>query len=117
MPSPYINTPMRAFSEDGGLCLASLETVYRFAPEEIRAIRTVEKPISFPEWNKPVAPDDEIYKPYAIRQGAYGMLRCSSYHTVEIERDGERFELRILPYDLPIVERLTGLTAERTIQS
>ena len=111
-PTPYAQLNMRAFVKDAQLCLATLDGLYAFPMSELRAIRTVNKHISTLSWNKDDDPDKGIYKPYKMTVDQYGCVHFKPYHILEIEHMGTLWGIYFPCYELPTMEKLTGLHAE-----
>lgn len=109
--APYINTSFSAFSDSQNLYLADTDGKYAFPLDSLKAIRTVKKTIRIDEWIKDEECNKGIYKQYKLSEDNYGGIICKVYHILEIEKDGEHWELYFPCYELPVFEELTGLTA------
>lgn len=110
-PSEYINLEVKAYVKDGQLCLADTESVYAFPLEEMTGIRTVRKRISVPSWNKSELPTKGIYKPYKLTVANTGYIFFRPYYILEFNHYGTPCGIYFPSYELPTVERLTGLHA------
>lgn len=110
--TPYINFEFKAFADQEHVFLADLESKYAFALSELRAIRTVKKHISVMFWNKEEEMNKGGYKPYKLWEDKYGCANMKTYHVLELEHEGEIWGIYFPCYELPIFEKLTGLTAE-----
>lgn len=107
----YAALNYKAYSDGENLYLVWTDGKYAFPRSELKAIRTVKRPICFLGWFKDEPPDSEAFKPYKLAADEYG-VRCKRYHILEIERDGETWGIYLPSYELPAIEELTGLKAE-----
>ena len=110
--TPYMNLDARAYVQEDCLCIADLEKVYSFNLSEIKAIKTVNKRISIPTWNKEEHPTKGEFKQYRMTVNNVGEIFFKPYHILEIEHGGELYGLYFPCYELNTFEFLTGLTAE-----
>ena len=109
IPTPYINFENKIFDDGDNLCFADTENVYSFKKSDLRAIRTVEKKISVPSWNKKSMPTEGEYATYGMTVNKMGMVTMKRYHILEIEHEGELLGIYFPCYELDTFERLTGL--------
>lgn len=114
MPTPYINFNAKTYDEGRALCVAGVDNVYSFPKDELKAIRTVNKGIALLNWNKDEEPTKGKYKEYKLSTDNMGLVHAKPYHILEIEHEGEIYGLYFPCYELPVIERLTGLRAENT---
>lgn len=110
--SAYINIDCKAYVENDALHIAELENVYAFPLSEIKSIKTVNKRICVPFWNKEEAPKKGIYKQYKMTVNNMGMVYCKPYYILELSHNNEEYGIYFPCYELPVFERLTGLNAE-----
>ncbi|MBQ3489975.1 MAG: hypothetical protein IJA86_05245 [Clostridia bacterium] len=110
--TPYFNLDMKLYRRDNFLCLADLTAEYSFPFSSLKAIRTVNKRISVPSWNKEEASNEGIYKPYKITVNNIGDCFFKPYHILEIEHEAEIWEITFPCYELPHFEQITDLRAE-----
>ena len=103
---------MKLYRRDNFICLADLNNEYSFHISEFKTIRTVNKRISVPLWNKEEACNEGIYKPYKITVNNIGDRFFKPYHILEIEHEAEIWEISFPCYELPLFEQITGLRAE-----
>ncbi len=104
----FINIDVKAFMQDGALFFADTRRKYSIPLTSLGDIRTIKKRTSVPLWNKDVPYNDEKYKPYKITENNYGHIFFKPYYALSINHEGEEYELYFPPYELPIIERLTG---------
>ena len=105
----YANLDVKAYTRDGYLHLADIESVYSFKLSEIKAIRSVKKHTTLSSWNKDAEPTDKKYK---LTVDQYGMIHIKGYHIIEIEQEGEIYGIYFPSYEREAFEMLTGLRAE-----
>ncbi len=111
-PAPYVNPVFRVFADADYLYLANLEGKYAIPLSAIRAIRSIKRTIRITEWNKDEPFNKGIYKQYKLSEDDNDCLICKGYHIVEFESDNEWWGLYIPCYELPVIEELTGVTAD-----
>ena len=109
----FINIEVRAYVKDGALCLADAESVYAIPMESLRSIQTIKKTALFHGWNKEILPNDKSLKPYHVGVNQYETVFCKPYYILEAEIRGEIWGVYFPGYELPVVEGLTGLQAQR----
>ena len=114
---PYINTEFRIFLRNNCLCLADSETRYDLPMQAFSAIRTVKKRITLLQWNKEEPIKSPQYKPYKLAEANLGWILCRYYHILEFKHEDELYGLYFPCYELPLLERLTGLHAEPSCES
>jgi len=107
-----VNMDMRAYVQNGMLCLADVENLHAFKLEEMKAIRTVKQQICMFSWNKKEDIKSEAYMPYKLKKEDTGTVLVKPYHVLEFEHNGEPYGIYFPCYELPAFERLTGLRAE-----
>lgn len=107
-----INGEMKVYVQDGCLCLADTEGVYAFPLAECRAIRTVEHKTKLMFWHRPEPINAPAYKEYRLKKDDMDNVTVRSYHVLILEHGGDEYGIYFAPYDLPTVQRLTGLVAE-----
>jgi hypothetical protein len=106
----FSNPEMKVFVESGALCFADVNTRYDIPLSDITGIREIKKRIALPSWNKNTLPTEARYKPYRLTMNEYGQVFIRSYCVLDIYRDGlVQYELYFPTYELPIIERLTGI--------
>lgn len=110
--TPYMNYVMRIFRDDDTLYLVDWEEKYAIPLSELRAIRTVNKRITLPMWNKEVEASRGEYKKYKLKIGNYGEVGVKSYHILEFFHGGTDWEIYFPCYELEIFEKITGLKAD-----
>ena len=104
----YINLEMKVFADEEALYLADVETVYAVARTDLAVIRKVNKRVSIPGWNKPVAYNKGMFKEYKLTANKYGHIFMKPYYQLVIRRDGQEYALEFPPYELPTFQKLTG---------
>ncbi len=110
--SRYFNPEFKIFLEGDRLCLVNLEAKYAFPLSSLRAIRTVNKGIQIPTWNKNEAHNKGRYAKYKMSVDNYGCLHTKPYYILELEYEGESWGIWLPCYELPVFEAHTGLKAQ-----
>lgn len=110
--APYVNPVYRVFVDEEQLYLANLEGKYAIPLSAVQAIRSLKKTICILEWNKDEPYNKGIYKQYKLSEDDKDRLICKGYHVVEFTRENELWGLYIPCYELPVIEALTGVTAD-----
>lgn len=108
----YNTAIFSAFTDADTLYLANMEGKYAFPLSSLVSLRIVKKHITMDEWNKDECYDEGIYKPYKLVEDNYDRIHCKSCGILEIDRAGEVWGIYVPPYEVPVLERLTGLTAQ-----
>lgn len=110
----FANPEMKVFVENGELCFAAVSARYSIPLEQIVAIREIPKRISMTSWNKNSLPREGRYAPYRIQMNEHGQVFTRSYGVLDINRDGLAiYELYFPIYELPVLEQLTGIVAQK----
>ncbi|MBQ8382941.1 MAG: hypothetical protein IJX47_07050 [Clostridia bacterium] len=110
--TPYHNFEMRVFVESDTLFLTDVESKYAIPLASLTAIRTVNKRISVPLWNKDIGYNEGIYKSYKLTANNMDDVFLKPYHILEFTHEGELWGIWFPCYELPVMEALTGLKAE-----
>ena len=111
-PAPYINIDVKMYKDNGGLCIADAESVYRFDISELREIKTVNKRISVMCWNKEGDPRKGEFKQYKMTVNNMGCVYFKPYYILEIEHGGEIYGVYFPVYELEAFKKLIGLPAQ-----
>ncbi len=112
MPTPYFNFNAKAYDDGRHFCVAGIDNVYSFPKEEMVKIRRVNKRIQLFNWNKDEEPTKGKYKEFKLATDNMGLVHAKPYYILEIEHNGELWGLYFPCYELPVIERLTGIRAE-----
>lgn len=110
--APFINFEIKAYTDGKYLYFADVENVYSFDLSELKLIKTINKRISVLNWNKDEDPRKGEYKQYKITMNDMGSIFFKPYYILEGERDGQAYCVYFPCYELPTLERLTGLRAK-----
>lgn len=111
--TPYINASVKMYATQDELYIVDLDSVYTLEKYELRRITTVNKRISVSGWNKEEDPRQGSFKPYKITLNNVGDIFFKPYYILEIERDFVRYGIYFPCYELEVMERLTGLKADK----
>ena len=104
-----INTSQQIASYIGD---CNIETVYSFDLSELRSIKTVNKRISVPIWNKDEEPTEGRFKKYKLKVDEAEDVYFKPFHILEIDHYGSIFGIYFPCYELSLFEKLTGLAAQ-----
>ena len=108
-PYTFIATEVKIYKEGDALMLADLYQTFAIPKEALTAIRTVQKPVTLPAWNKETPIDQPPYNGYNLTLNHNG-VHFKYYHTLTVTRgDGEEYDLYFPPYEITTIEALTGL--------
>lgn len=106
----FANVNSWVFINDGALCFADVTMRATIPLECITGIRTVKKRVILSNWHKNTPHNKGEFKEYRIVMNEnHPVIR--QYHALCITCDGEDYELYFPSYELPVIERLTGLRA------
>lgn len=109
--APYFLANYKLFADNQTLYFVNLDGKYAFPKSEMKGIRRVKKHIRVMGWNKDTQPNEGIYKQYKLTTDQYGCVHSKTYGILKLEHNGQGYELYIPCYELPRIEKLTGLTA------
>lgn len=109
---PYFNPVFKIFADSENLYLANLEAKYSIPLSSLQVIRTVNKTIRVPGWNKEEAPNSGIYKQYKITTDNLDCIHSKPYHILEFHHNGDIWGIYFPCYELPILEAVTGIKAQ-----
>lgn len=112
----YYCYTLKWYVRNGRLLLADADGVIAVPLNEIKAIRTIRKRILLPGWTMDGSLTNEKRKPYELKtaRSSYGeeWLSVGWYHVLAFEHKGETWGIWFPNYELPAVEKLTGLKAD-----
>jgi len=114
----YDPMEMYVFEEKGYLCLADLSSVYGIAPiSSFKKIEYITKKSSFSCWNKDEPYNKGKYKEYKISADKYETeFYIKNLCSVQLELNGEEYEIIVPPYDIYAFENILGLKAEYPVE-
>jgi hypothetical protein len=108
-PYTFIATEVKIYTEGEVLVLADVHQKFSIPLSSLTGLRTIQKPVTLPVWNKDAYVDQPPYDQYHITINQNG-VNFKPYHALLIRDDeGEAYELYFPSYELPVIERLTGL--------
>lgn len=105
----YMNFEVKAFADEDNLYISDTAMKLALPKAAMTGIRRIDKKLNFCPWNKATAYDKGEYKQYKITANQYGMLFVKSCYALQIELNGEDYELYFPPYELSLMQELTGL--------
>ncbi len=104
----FDNIEVSAYIEQGALCMASAQELFRVPLTSIRGKRVYDEDFVVDYWLKEQDFDSEAYAAYNIRPAGYFSKRCHTYYGVELEGGYEFF---VPCYDIETLEGLVSLPA------
>lgn len=108
-PYTFIATEVKLYVEGEALVLADVHQKFSIPLSSLTGLRTIQKPVTLPVWNKDAPIDQPPYSGYNLTVNQNG-VHFKYYHTLCVTReDGEQYELYFPPYEIIPFERLTGL--------
>ena len=110
--APYFNPIFHIFTDSENLYLANLEGKYAISLTQVKAIRSIKKTIRIMGWNKDEAFNKGVYKQYKLSVDNFGCIICKNYHILEFEHDNELWGIYVPCYELPVIEKLTGIKSD-----
>ena len=108
----YFNPVYRIFADSENLYIVNCDGKNAFPLASLKGIRTVKKRARIMSWNKDVAYNEGAYAPFKLTVDQYGCIHCKCYHILELEHGGTAWGIYFPSYELPVLERITGLKAE-----
>ena len=113
--SAIANKPVRYYTDQDALCIATLGYVVRIPYERIEEVACVKRRIVFHFWNKEVPCGKEPYKKYKIRAAEGDQFTVKPYYAVSV-RGNEPFEFLIPPYEFECIAPLLGSKGANVIE-
>lgn len=108
-PYTFIATELKMYVEDDSLLLADVHQKFSIPLSSLVGIRTINKPVTMPVWNKDIPIDQPPYNSYSITVNQNG-IRFQPYCALHIRDDyGKEYDLYFPCYEIVPFERLTGL--------
>ena len=104
----FLNLPFFVYEEQGSLCIADAEQVWKIPLVSFRRIYQEKKRTSLPAWIKKESYLSEKYKKYKIKKNDLGLVLCH-YYRVEIQDERGDFYLLIPNYEAEILMNLIQL--------
>ena len=106
----FVNVSAWAFVENETLYLADVNHKYAIPLSEITCIRKGKKRAVFRGWNKPIPMDEPPYKECKFGVNQFGDIFSKTHYILEFRHNGETWGVYFLPYELPAISKLTGIT-------
>ena len=110
--SDCLNIEYKVYVRDGCLYAVTSEGKYAFPLDSLVAIRKIEKKLSMFGWNKDIEHNKGVYKQYKMKNDDYSNVIIRYYYVLESQAYGQNWGIYFPPYELELIERLTGLKAE-----
>ena len=107
-PVPYLNFETNVFLENDNICFADTQIVIALPLKSIIGIKTINKSISLPQWNKQESYKSKKYKSYKFAKTNTGALLSRPYHEIHFDIEGEVYCLIIPCYEKEPLLKLLG---------
>ena len=107
----FSNYGLHAYVEGKCLYFYDGENKFAFDLSSFTKISTFNEKVSIFMWNKDVPYTDEKWKKYGLGENKNSCITVPRYHILELDNNGTPFGICFGNYDLPVIERLTGLKA------
>lgn len=104
----FMNMEKRVFIEDDRFHIADTEKHLAFDIDAIKYIEMVKRRGMVIYWNKDIAYNKGIYKPYKIRVNQMGVL-FMDYGIMHIDMDGESYQLYLPKYEIDQLKSLVDI--------
>ena len=108
----FANADLKVFADHNALFIADTENLYEIALDSIEKISRYNGKLTMMFWNKETAHNKGKYQPYHIRKRGEFKYTVKTYYSLDINRDGETYKMYFPPYELDVIERLTGMKYE-----
>ena len=108
----FANADLKVFADRNELFIADTENLYAIALDSIEKISRYNGKLTMMFWNKETAYNKGKYQPYHIRKRGEFKYTVKTYYSLDINRDGETYKMYFPPYELDVIERLTGMKYE-----
>jgi len=102
----YINQELKVFIENDLLCFADSYMVLGIPLNSVKGIKTINKKIPLPQWNKPETFNSPAYKQYKLHTNTSGFIWNKPYYEVDFNIDGEDYCLFLPCYEKEAFLRL-----------
>ncbi len=111
--SGSINTEYKVYVWNNKLCMADISEKHSVPLENTVGIKRIDDRISFMFWYKDTPYNKDEYKQYNIKFDKKEQeYTVKWYYSLQIQYNGEDYELYFPPYELSVIEKLTGFKAE-----
>ncbi len=108
----FANADLKVFADHNALFIADTENLYEIALDSIEKISRYNGKLTMMFWNKETAHNKGKYQPYHIRKRGEFKYTVKTYYSLDINREGETYKMYFPPYELDVIERLTGMKYE-----
>ena len=107
-----LNAELKLFSDESAVYIADAENLYFIGFTDIEKISKYNGKLTLMFWNKKTAHNKGKYQPYHIRKRDEFKYTVQTYYSLDINREGETYKMYFPPYELDVIERLTGVKYE-----
>lgn len=110
--APFSSSVFKIYADLENLYLVNLDGKYAFARSMLTSIRKINKRTIISGWNKDENFNKGIFKQYNIKGDQMERIHCKCRYVLELNREGELWNIYFPNYELPVFEEMTGLKAE-----
>lgn len=108
----FLNAELKLFSDESAVYIADAENLYFIGFTDIEKISKYNRKLNLMFWNKNIGYNEEKYQKYNIKKCGESNYTINEYYSLDINRDGETYKMYFPPYELDVIERLTGIKYE-----
>ncbi len=102
----YINQNVKVFVEEGKLCFADSYEVIAIPVESVIGIKTINKRMLLPEWNKAERFNGPSFKKYKLYIDQNDFIHSKPYYEVDLQIEGEPYYFLIPCYEKEAFSKL-----------
>ena len=103
----FDNLSVSMYVEDGHLCMATAQELYRIPLSEIRGYRAYDEDFEIDMWLKPEEHDSEKYAEFGIRKSGFFSRKARGFFGLDI---GGRYEVLIPGYDFSQIRKILQIS-------
>lgn len=108
----FLNAELKLFSDESAVYIADAENLYFIGFTEIEKINKYNRKLNLMFWNKNIGYNEEKYQKYNIKKSGESNYTISEYYSLDINHEGETYKMYFPPYELDVIESLTGVRYE-----
>lgn len=108
----FLNAELKLFSDESAVYIANAENLYFIGFTDIERISKHNGKLNLMFWNKNIGYNEEKYQKYNIKKCGELNYAINEYYSLDINREGETYKMYFPPYELDVIERLTGMKYE-----
>lgn len=112
----FFNAELKLFSDEYSLFIADIENLYSIRLAEIEKINKYNRKLHLMLWNKDTEHNKGKYAVYNIKRMNEFNYIIKTFYSLDIKHDGETYKMYFPPYELDVIESLTGVKYEEENQ-